>query len=358
MDFKDQVKILAERVAKLKCNIKTEEATKNAFIMPFIQSLGYDVFDPTEVIPEYTCDIGTKKGEKIDYAIMKDNEPIMLIECKHWGEKLNNHNGQLLRYYHVSNAKFGLLTNGIIYRFYTDLDKPNKMDDLPFFEVNMEDLRETHIEKLKEFHKSYFDVDNILNTASVLKYTNEIRNAIKQEFLNPSDEFVKYFAKPVYSGRFKDDILEQFRDIIKQAFKHNIADEMNERLKSAISSDAKIEIKTEPIKVTEVSASECISTESKIITTDEETQGFYIIKSILYSVIDDISRIVSRDTQSYFGILLDDNNRKPICRLHFNSSNKYLELINEDKSNTKYLLDNLSDIYKYADQIKSTINFY
>ena len=359
MDFKDQIKVLAERVAKLKGNISTEEATKNAFIMPFIQSLGYDVFDPTEVIPEYTCDIGTKKGEKIDYAIFKDGEPIMLIECKHWGENLNNHNGQLLRYYHVSKAKFGLLTNGVIYRFFTDLEEQNKMDGLPFFEVNMEDLRDTHIEKLKEFHKSYFNVDSILNTASELKYTNEIRNTIKKEFGAPSDELVKYFAKPVYSGRFKDDVLEQFRAIIKQAFKHCITDEMNVLLKSAISPDAKIDIKTPaPDTTVEVKTEECAAAESKVITTEEETQGFYIIKSILYGTIDNIDRVTSRDTQSYFGILLDDNNRKPICRLHFNSGNKYLEVINEDKTSTKYLLDNLSDIYKYADQVKQTVSFY
>ena len=84
MDFKDQIKQLGDRVAKLKDQIATEEATKNAFIMPFIQTLGFDVFNPLEVVPEYICDIGTKKGEKIDYAIFKDNVPAILIECKHW----------------------------------------------------------------------------------------------------------------------------------------------------------------------------------------------------------------------------------------------------------------------------------
>ena len=129
MDFKDQIKQLSDRVVKLKENIQTEEATKTAFIMPMIQALGYDVFDPTEVVPEYTCDIGIKKGEKIDYAIHKDGQPIILIECKHWKEDLSSHNGQLFRYFHVSNARFGILTNGIIYRFYTDLVEKNKMDE-------------------------------------------------------------------------------------------------------------------------------------------------------------------------------------------------------------------------------------
>ena len=87
MDFKGHIKQLSERVAKLKENIGTEEATKTAFIMPFIQALGYDVFDPTEVVPEFTCDLGIKKGEKIDYAIYKDGQPIILIECKNWQQR-------------------------------------------------------------------------------------------------------------------------------------------------------------------------------------------------------------------------------------------------------------------------------
>ena len=245
MDFKDQIKLLSERVIKLKENTQTEEATKTAFIMPFLQTLGYDVFDPTEVVPEYTCDLGIKKGEKIDYAIHKDGQPIILIECKHWKEDLTSHNGQLFRYFHVSNARFGILTNGIIYRFYTDLVEKNKMDEKPFFEFNMEKYRESQVDKLREFHKSYFDVDTILNTASELKFTNEIRNAIDREINNPSDEFVKYFARPIYPGRFNDVVMGQFRAIVKQAFVQYTNDYINERLKSAISADTVVENKVD-----------------------------------------------------------------------------------------------------------------
>lgn len=356
MDFKDQIKLLSERIAKLKENIGTEEATKTAFILPFIQALGYDVFDPTEVIPEYTCDLGIKKGEKIDYAIFKDGQPIILIECKNWKECLDCHNGQLYRYYQVSNAKFGLLTNGIIYRFYTDLVEPNKLDSKPFFEINMEDLRETHIEKLKEFHKSYFDLETILNTASELKYTNEIRNMIVKEMNEPSDDFVKYFAKPVYPGRFNDGILCQFREIVKRAFMQYVTDYMNDRLKSAISSDASVAADSKP-ESGGVEPCECVE-ENKIVTTEEEIQGFYIVRAILYDKIDDISRVCHRDTQSYFGILLDDNNRKPICRLHFNHGTKYVETFNSEKKGTRQPIETLHDIYKYADLIRAAVDFY
>lgn len=188
MDFKDALKQLSERVDKVKDSLQTEEATKTALVMPFLQILGYDVFNPMEVMPEFTCDIGTKRGEKIDYAIFKDDQPIILIEAKHWAQDLNLHDNQLLRYFHVSNAKFGILTNGILYRFYTDLEKPNKMDEKPFLELNLSDLRNSQIEELKKFHKTNFDLNNILSSANELKYTGELKSIISREFANPGPD--------------------------------------------------------------------------------------------------------------------------------------------------------------------------
>ena len=200
MDFKDEIKQFGDRVEKLKAQIITEEATKNAFIMPFIKALGYDVFNPLEVVPEFIADIGIKKGEKVDYAIMKEGVPTILVECKHWSEKLDPHNSQLFRYFHTTKAKFGLLSNGIIYRFYTDLVEKNKMDEKPFLEFNVTDIKDNQIEELKKFHKSYFDVENIVNTASELKFMNELKTFINIEFQNPTENFVRHFAKQAYSG--------------------------------------------------------------------------------------------------------------------------------------------------------------
>ena len=355
MDFKDQIKLLSERVIKLKENIATEEATKTALIMPFIQALGYDIFDPTEVVPECICDIGTKKGEKIDYTIFKDGEPIILIECKHWKQDLNLHSGQLLRYYHVSKAKFGILTNGIIYRFYTDLVESNKMDEKPFFEFNLEDLRETHIEKSKEFHKSYFNVESILNTASELKYTNEIRNLIIKEIADPTDEFVKYFAKQVYPSMITKPLLEQFRDILKRAFQQYNSDYLNDKLKSVIKSEGEEE---KPMPTEEKPTAPAPTDNSdKIVTTEEELQGFYIVKSILHGSVD-LSRIYQRDTISYFGILLDDNNRKPICRLHFNGGKKYVETFDSEKKGTKHPVETVEDIYNLSEELIKSLSNY
>ncbi|MCD8042671.1 MAG: type I restriction enzyme HsdR N-terminal domain-containing protein [Tannerellaceae bacterium] len=352
MDFKDVIKQLAERVIKMKDSILTEEATKTAFVLPFINALGYDVFNPMEVLPEFICDIGTKKGEKIDYAIIKDDEPIILIECKHCGQDLNLHDNQLLRYFHVSKAKFGILTNGIVYKFYTDLEKENIMDKKPFFEFNFLDIKDEHIEEIRKFHKSYFDLNNIINTASELKYTNELKQLLRTEFETPSVDFVKYFAKQVYDGMITPKVFEQFDLLLKSAMRQWKNDIVNDRFKAALSNNQKQQ------KVEDEQLQEENPDNPLIVTTEEELQGFYIVRSILYGEIDDIERIQHRDTQSYFGILLDDNNRKPICRLHLNGNRKYIETFDENKKGTKSLIERIDDIYEFSDLIKSTLSNY
>ena len=353
MDFTDNLKMLADRIAKVRNTIKTEEATKTALILPFIQALGYDIFNPMEVTPECDCDYGTKKGEKIDYTIFKDDTPIMIIECKHLTEDLSKHQAQLFRYYHVSKAKFAVLTNGIKYRFFTDLETPNKMDDRPFFEVDMEDLKGTHIEKLKEFHRDNFNIDSILNTASELKYTTAIKNIIIAESKDPSEEFVKHFARQVYSGRLSKDVIEQFADMVKRAFSQFTNDYVNNRLKQAITPDVPI------IEAEQTPAEPELpeTKDNKIVTTEEELQGYYIVKAIVAGKAD-LSRIVYRDAQSYFAILFDDNNRKPICRLHFNGGKKYIGTFDKDKNETKHLINSLEDIYSHSSEIISIVEYY
>lgn len=357
MDFKDLIKQLSDRADKLKDNLQTEEATKNALIMPFLQAMGYDVFNPLEVMPEFTCDIGTKKGEKIDYAIFKDEQPVILIECKHWKQDLTLHDNQLLRYFHVSNAKFGLLTNGIIYKFYTDLETPNKMDEKPFLEINLFDLKSNSIEELKKFHKSYFDVENILNSASELKYTTQLKSVISNEFQNPSPEFVKLVSKQVYDGIITPKLLEQFTSLVKRSISGLISDTISDRLKSALKTEVSIEDGGSQQKQEEVEGDSAQS-KNNIITTEEEIEGFMITKAILREVID-ISKIAYRDAQSYFAILFDDNNRKPIVRLYFNSpTNKYIVTFDKDKKETRHNITCLDEIYKYADELKEISKFY
>lgn len=353
MDFKDAIRQISERIEKLKDNLCTEEATKNALIMPFLAALGYDVFNPLEVLPEMTCDIGTKKGEKIDYAIMKDGEPVILIECKHWAQDLNLHDNQLLRYFNVSKAKFGVLTNGITYRFYTDLESPNKMDEKPFLEVNMLDLKDAQIEELKKFHKSYFDISSILSSASELKYMGEIKSILIKEFNSPSNDFVKFIGKQVYEGLFTPKVMEQFTPLVKRAISSYVNDLISDRLKAAIKEDVQEESASRPI-LQETPQPE----DDGIITTEEEKEAYYIIKSILRDIMP-AERVTMRDSKTYCAILADDNNRRTICRLYLGSAtNKVIAFLDENKKEQRHKITSIDEIYQHANKVIEAANRY
>lgn len=355
MDFQDQIKQLATRVDKMLPQIQTEEATKNALIMPFIQILGYDVFNPLEVCPEFTADLGIKKGEKVDYAIFLDDKPIILIECKHHKEALDPHNSQLFRYFHVSEAKFGLLTNGKSYRFYTDINEVNKMDEKPFFEFDITQTKEMEIEELKKFHRSYYNEDEIFNVATDLKYSREIKYILNHEFKNPSQPFVKHFVSQVYDGKATQKVLDQFTEIVKNTLNIWTSDMINERLKTALNKNEseQDEVLEELVKPT----NEQKLSESEIITTEEEKEGFLVVKSILRQKIP-IERVNYRDAKTYFAVLLDDNNRKPLCRLWFNGKTKHIGIFDAEKKETKYSIEKLDDIYQFSDQLLNTADIY
>ena len=349
MELHNQLKGLADKVEKLKNQIQTEESTKHAFVLPFINILGYDAFNPTEVVPEFTADLGLKKGEKVDYAIYQNGVPILIIECKHWASELNVHNSsQLFRYFHVTKTRFALLTNGITYRFYTDLEEPNKMDEKPFFEFDITKLKDGTTKEIEKFHKSNFDVNKIVDNASTLKYTRELKQTIDKEIQNPSTDFVKLLTCQVYSGRLTANVVEEFSDLVKKAFSQYISEKVNDRLNSALNTEEEkqkeeIAEKEEPV--------------SKVDTTDEEMEGYNIVLAILRRKLPK-ERVAHRDTQSYFGVLLDDNNRKPICRLHLNGGIKYISLFDSNKKEIKEKIESVDDIYKFEKQLLQVVNFY
>lgn len=352
MDFKTQIKLLGERFLVLKDQVLTEEATKNAFIMPFIKELGYDVFNPNEVTPELVADIGLKQGEKIDYAIMQNGEPIILIECKHHAAPLNvNNASQLFRYFHTTKAKFSILTNGFEYRFYTDLVEKNKMDEKPFFVFNITDIKDNQIEELKKFQKGQFDFQNIVNTANELKIMNELKVLINSELTDPSPEFVKHFAKLAYPGMITAKVLDQFTSLTKRTIQNYINDLITERLKSALTKE------DDKAKEIQQGPPEEAADVSKVMTTEEEMEGFMIVKTILRQKIP-LNRIAYRDAQSYFAILLDDNNRKTICRLYLDGSKKYLVTLDADRKELRHELSSLDDIFKYAELLVQIVEDY
>ncbi|NER14541.1 restriction endonuclease [Leptobacterium flavescens] len=348
MELTNQFKLLAEKIDQLKDKIETEESTKHAFVLPFINLLGYDTFNPTEVVPEFTADLGLKKGEKVDYAIFQEGNPILIMECKHWKEDLNDHNSQLFRYFHVTKTRFAVLTNGIEYQFFTDLEEKNKMDKKPFLEFDITRLKENTIHEISKFHKSHFDVNKIVNNASALKYTREIKKLINKELQTPSPDFVRLFASEVYPGRLTEKVMEEFTELVHKASNQIISDKVNDRLSAAINKEAE---KQHEEEVTNEDG------QSKVVTTEEEMEGFRVVVAILRRKIS-IDRISHRDTQSYFGVLLDNNNRKPLCRLHLNGGKKYIGLFNESKDETRELIQSVDDIYGFEEQLLTTIDYY
>ena len=359
MDFIEELRNLSARITKQKEFIQTEEATKMAFVVPFINLLGYDVFNPTEVVPEFTADVGTKQGEKVDYAIFKDDEVVMLIECKKYGEDLSDvHASQLYRYFSVVHARFAVLTDGVLYRFYTDLEEPNVMDSKPFLEFDMLDIQPSPVNELKRFTKPVFDLEAMLTAASDLKYTKEIKHTMMEQLESPAEDFVRFFLSAVYSGVKTSAVVQQFTDIVKRALNQFMNEAINQRLQSAIAKGSNAEQPVEQI-IDEVDDDELSEEEigSRIVTTEEELEGYFTVKSIVREVIDP-ERVVHRDTVEYMSVVLDNSRQKPICRLYFNRPIKYLSLPNEDRKYERVRVDNIDDIYNHADQLKAIAQRY
>ncbi|AQX15367.1 restriction endonuclease [Tessaracoccus lapidicaptus] len=355
MPIEDAIKELATKVTDHGRALLTEEATKTAVVLPFIaRVLGYDVFDPSEVLPEFTSDIGTKKGEKVDFAILRGGDVQMLIECKPIGAPLDiNHASQLFRYFHVTNARIGVLTNGQYWHFFTDLDQPNKMDQHPFLRLNLLDVDPYALPELQKMTKSTFDLDSVLSAAEELKYVSGVKQAIDQLFASPTEEFVRLLAAKVYDRPLTAKMREFFTGVTVKASKQWITEQVNTRLKTALQGQG-VSMPAPAATSDPVEDSEGDEGPKDIETTFEEIEGFNIVRAIAVSDVP-VERVAARDTKSYFGILLDDNNRKPICRLHFNRKQKFIGIVGEDKSETRIPIDKISDIYHHADAIREAV---
>lgn len=361
MDFIDQLKQFSKRVESMKDSIQTEEATKTAIIMPFFSMLGYDVFNPMEFVPEFTADVGIKKGEKVDYAIIKDGAPVILIECKSISEKLDKHDSQLFRYFGTTSAKFAVLTNGQYYKFYTDLDNSNKMDEDPFLTINILDIRDNQVAELKKFCKSVFDIDSIFSTASELKYAHEFKEIFTAQLEQPSDDFIRFFLQGCYSGAKTQNVLERFRPILRKALNDFISETMNDKIKVALGGSGGT------VSVSEVKASQEQQAEPeeeaegksgpRIVTTVDELEAYFIIKNMLSDMVD-VHDITYKDTESYINILYKGNIRKWICRLRLTDTVKQLIIPEENKKEVKYQLSDIYDLTKYKDALATVLQRY
>lgn len=348
MSFEEQIKTFIDKIPSIKTKLSTEESTKNSLIMPLLNILGYNVFDPTEVNPEFTADFGVKSKEKVDYAILKDNKPIMLIECKPCTMNLGNKQAsQLFRYFSVCEAKIGILTNGLEYNFYTDLDETNKMDKKPFLTLNLEAITDEGIAQLAKFQKELFDVETIVSQGQRMREVGDVVKILSDEMSSPSDDFVRFVTKKFYDGVVNQKVIEKYKPIIKSAFSQIVADRLNTKVQAL---QLSIDTDIEPIEPAEA--------DDGIVTTDEELLGFAIVRAICAKAVP-IDRIHIRDAKSYCAILFDNNNRKPIVRLHFNSATtKYVSTFDKEGKETKQKVESVHDLYSLQDKILETVSGY
>ncbi len=317
MDFIEKIKDLAKRIEEQKKVVATEQAAKTSMVMPFLQLMGYDVFNASEVIPEYIADWGAKKGEKVDYAIKVGGKFVMLIECKPANDKLDaSKESQLARYFtNIPEARIGMLTNGIIYKFYTDLNEPNIMDVDPFLVFDFSQINERIAMKLEMFTK-----EKITNTDSVTSDIVKLRNysatseVVFKELSEPSDELIRHIIKQLPFKKIANEAaLAEFRIHVKKAieqFEHNFFDEQIRKLQEATKTEENeqkpLETQPEPPR-------------NQIITTVQEYQALSIVKTILFNIISS-DKVGIKDFEGYCNIVYKVQGSPCIIRLFFNEA--------------------------------------
>ena len=350
MDFIDSLIKLSDNIRSQCELIQSEEATKNAFVMPFIQILGYNVFDSREVVPEFRADVGTKKGEKVDYAIMRGAKPIILFECKKYGEDLKKcHTNQLFRYFSVTEAQIAILTNGTQYRVFSDLEKSNQMDSRPFLEFNLlDEIKESLAAKIEKLSKDHFDIREIIPFANHLMYVSKLVKYLDHQAHDPSNAFVKFCASQVYGGVKTQQVVKKFSLVTQEALIKFAENRVEKKIRSIVQKSNHFSSENEVLNL------EKEADDNGIETTEEEIEGFHIVKSIVRKWVD-ADRITYKDNRTYFAVLLDGNNRKTICRLHFNSSQKYVSLTVPRGDYTRYPLERLDNLYDFEEHLKEVI---
>lgn len=319
MEFLERIKELGKKISEQKSFVATEQAAKTSFVMPFLQALGYDVFNAVEVIPEYVADWAAKKGEKVDYTIKVGGQTMMLLECKQVDDTLDAaKENQLANYFHhVQECNIGVLTNGIVYKFYTDLNAENIMDTEPFFVFDFTAFKDPHIARLEMFSKANITKTDVINSdiIKIRNYSATIE-ALKKDFSNPADDWVKYIIKQMpFIKRSTEAVVEEFREHIKKAvvqFEQDFFDAQIARLKETTQA---------PTPEQQAKPTEQPPEKSSIQTTVEEMQALSIVRSMLYKIIPS-EKIALKDSENYCNISYVTTGWPTIVRLNFSDPNK------------------------------------
>lgn len=334
MDFKNALKEKLKRGLSAKTDLRSEEDTKRVLVVPFIEALGYDTRNPAEFLSEYSA---TGGSGRVDYAILKDRTPVIIVECKPASNtQLIDNRGQLRRYFSDIKPDVAILTNGTLYQFFSNLDREEEMDSTPFLEVDLGDCDDgafgepgaPAINALSAFTKTEFTSERAREAALALKYKRGIRRFIEQQFYGNAlaPDFVELLARRVHTGSITKRVRENVGDLSKEVIKE---------FKDALSNAA--------------------AESSENTATSGEVEGYHIVKNILWNVLDN-DRVVMRGFQSYCSIRLDDDNRngRTICRLRFKDLNRKRVGLFDADSEEQIRIDALGEINNYAERIRQT----
>ena len=364
----EDIKDLAERVPSLQPMLDDEAKTKQFLILPLIRALGYDDANPAEVVPEYTADFGTRTGWKADYALMSGEHPLIVMECKQLSNRLStdeiNQLGRYFSFVPFAGAKIGILTNGVIYKFFTDETEPNKMDEEPFWQVNLESLTDNDLTQFKNFTKDDFNPLGAVQTASRFKYISGMKETLNQQYhQQPDDAFAEWLARPLLPPRSR--MTQDIKEMAQQALREFVEELVTALLRGNQTSTPVVEEEapSEEFGASSEEMEEPLEEGRDTETTDEELESYAVVKAIVGEVVDS-ERVTLRDAQQYCAVFLDDNNRRPLCRFHFNRSQKYIGLFDGSRASSgaqiemRHAIESPQEINNHADQLRETARRY
>lgn len=298
-----------------------EAQTRKFLIEPFFHLLNYISND---LIPEFSADFGERVSQKIDYAILLNKKETILIEAKKYNSKLSDKEaGQLNGYFNnTKSSRIAVLTNGIEYRFYSDILLPNVIDTKPFFVFNLINYADRDLETLIKFDKRYVVINEIIKTAQDCVFAEDFEAALLKEFIAPSKDLLKIIHRNMnFKVKFNEETQGKMINMINSALLKSLYDK----------------------KV----LSESNSNTGGIITTETEIQAYHTIRTLLIQNKKIPSqRIFFKDFKSFFNISVDDNLKKVICKLVFTDAK--LKIIIE---NNEYILSNVDDVLKYKNEL-------
>jgi len=347
MKLKEHLTQLGAKIESQKIDQKFDEAqTKLLYINPFIEILGYRTSEHADVIAEWPADFAARSRDKVDYALRKNGTEILIIECKRFHEKVGKHGHQLSDYFNnLPLLRFGILTNGTIYHFYTDIDTRNIMDPEPFFDFNVTDFNDEQVRILEMFCKENFDEKSIIEKARRLTYSRDIRKVLYSEMTNPTKDFIKFIAEKAYLEKKRGSITERIRNLFDELVNLSLPIVINQLIR-----DRMIRLKPSADNGTR-------EAESKVITTEEEREAYFIVKSIIRRKIS-AERVGFKDAQAYFSIRIDESSHKTVCRLYLNSNKKHICIYDMDRNETKFDIESIDNIFDLSGQLLKSVSIY